>query len=895
MSAKWTADSGALSYYRSIKGHPQCHLSDGTLVFVDYDGAYYYLKWYGHTGSPTTIATLSASFSTPQLSICRDNLNNVYVGGGGGAANSSCLIQAFPYLGSHTWTTSESLCSWAWYYGVWVNSSGCQALLWVNDGGGTGGKGHLLWVGTMYASSGPDVAYACPVFDAGAALAGTCTQTNGSYPNFLEPFYSTNWSEADACASFGLGSTSGIWVGGGGSYVWVGNWSVNSSGVLTNTALGSGYIAAAQGCGIFCLSQSAGHYTVVSRDPSSGYYDATCLTTSSIGSTVSSGAPANMPQNMPYSSTFECEMFLDPITANQFWMIAPGPVVGTSLPVYRLSCNLASGTPSWSSVAVLDDTLTTYAQPVIDIAVVREPVSNNVDYSMDIETASGTYLLAGDYAVFAQTPTDSLLSPISGVYLDGTSAITYNWAYTNIDGSTQAAYALRVKIAGTYYYWNGTNFSSSTIVWNTSSSGSITVPGSVLSNGQQVTWNVNVSSSFGTAEEFTSGFTGGDFVLNLQVAPSCTVTEPSTTQSTSQPTIQYTTTPGAGTSITAYRIVVYPLAVTVAGGFTPGQTSGAAWDSGVVSGAPAGGGTVVGSPLPNEVEYYAYMQVTETNNEPSVWAVGPEWLEAYSLPDMPSLTATNGVDSNGVPCIILVVNETSTGETNPVITITYSDANGSGTVRATSAPTIYGSVIGAPLTMGSNQTYYDYECTPGIARQFWAQVTATAGSATVQSALSGSGATPYVVDATLTVAEWWFIEPLNPSASLGIFVTDNPTSQHENIAVHYPISATGVVVAPTIIAGGISGQDGSLTIETQSLAEWTALKASLVSGTIKWLISPFSAGEYVRVSAANPSGGGTAGATHTTTHPGNVPVTTPVRNSVVTYVQVNAPGAAGLG
>jgi hypothetical protein len=143
-----------------------------------------------------------------------------------------------------------------------------------------------------------------------------------------------------------------------------------------------------------------------------------------------------------------------------------------------------------------------------------------------------------------------------------------------------------------------------------------------------------------------------------------------------------------------------------------------------------------------------------------------------------------------------------------------------------------------------------------------------------------------MASATLVVTSWWFIEPLAPASSLALNVQGSPTAQHENIAVHYALSPPGVVTTPVVISGGVQGTDGQLSVQTQSLAEWQALKASLASGTTKWLISPFSEGTYARCSAASAIGG-QSGAAHQTTVVG--PSTTPYRVSQITYVQVGAP------
>lgn len=180
-------------------------------------------------------------------------------------------------------------------------------------------------------------------------------------------------------------------------------------------------------------------------------------------------------------------------------------------------------------------------------------------------------------------------------------------------------------------------------------------------------------------------------------------------------------------------------------------------------------------------------------------------------------------------------------------------------------------------------TIYDYEAVPGLSYTYSAVLSTVQNGDTLSVTADSSAG-------TLTVNSYWFIEPLNPSASLQLGVTSQPTVQGARVAVHTPISPVGVVSLPTVVSGGISGQDGSLTVETKSYAEWSALKSSVQSGTVKWLMSPYSDGLYASASgAANAnSSSGSTGSSHTTQSPQG-PATTPVRSSVVTYVEVGRP------
>jgi hypothetical protein len=176
---------------------------------------------------------------------------------------------------------------------------------------------------------------------------------------------------------------------------------------------------------------------------------------------------------------------------------------------------------------------------------------------------------------------------------------------------------------------------------------------------------------------------------------------------------------------------------------------------------------------------------------------------------------------------------------------------------------------------------YDYEAIPETEYTYSGIVTFSAGFGTVSSNVTISN------QAEFTPANWWYIEPLTPSASLQMSVVKFDSTQYEAIAVHYPVQPVGVPTPPTTVSGGIFPPDGTLTVQTQSQAQYAALQVEISNGTVKWLISPQGSGAYVRESAANPIGGSAGSAQETSVTPGFA--ATPYRTSVLTYVAASRP------
>lgn len=266
----------------------------------------------------------------------------------------------------------------------------------------------------------------------------------------------------------------------------------------------------------------------------------------------------------------------------------------------------------------------------------------------------------------------ALTSPPNASYLDaGADAVPFAAVYSDNEGYAQNAYALRIKAsgAGAYSYWNAsTNALQSTIVWNaistpSGSSFSVSVPASVLSDGNTYNWSM---ASQAAAINLQGQF-APDFTFTAQAAPTLTVTGPLGTQTYSNDvTVVWTCTPAAGAQQTAYRLVVEHGAF----GAVPG--SGIVdWDTKVV--ASLAQEAAVGVPLPAGT-YRAFVQVTETGGQTSAWQF-TTFSISLDEPAVPTVTALGSSDpSTGAPLIAVTVN----GHDNLLSTLDASSEGGIG-------------------------------------------------------------------------------------------------------------------------------------------------------------------------------------------------------------------------
>lgn len=272
-----------------------------------------------------------------------------------------------------------------------------------------------------------------------------------------------------------------------------------------------------------------------------------------------------------------------------------------------------------------------------------------VTYTDGGSASTGSVKFVATVADAPLAPT--LTSPANGAYLDANAAgVTFDWGYNpGADSGTQQAYALRVLISGSYQYWNATSSAfQSSIVWNSSAASSVTVPAGKLADGVSYNWSVATQESFYALQ----GPFASDFTFTGSAMPTVTVTSPSGTISSATPTVTWTETLGGGDVQTAFRVVIYTLAVTLQSGFSAGVTTPTV-DSGVVSSAALSWAVPGGSALA-QAQWVAYVQITETGSITSSWT-STSFTVAYDPPAAPTITASTGTSPAGVPDVTLTV------------------------------------------------------------------------------------------------------------------------------------------------------------------------------------------------------------------------------------------------
>ena len=422
-----------------------------------------------------------------------------------------------------------------------------------------------------------------------------------------------------------------------------------------------------------------------------------------------------------------------------------------------------------------------------------------------------------------QAPT--LVTPANFSYQDVTSGFTFYWVYNpSAVGTTQSSWAMRMKISGStaYSYYNNTSHVwQSALVLNSGSVQDIAIPNSgFFQNGVNYTWSVSTVDANGQGPFAT------DFTLVTQTAPSVSVTAPTGTIITSQPTVTWAVTTPAGVTQATYQVCVYTAAQYGAGGFSPGVSAGA-YVSTVI-----GSAYVVSLPLSNPPDqppvflansttYRSYVQVSEFGGQLSAWAYHP-FTTSWTAPDAPTITATATNDpSTGCPMIQLYVVGAEFDSMAPKVIIQRSDGL-----------YVRGASLANPGQLNGSYefTLNDYEIEQTVSYTYTATlVVVVSSSSTVVSPPTTSSA------AVVPAQGWWEVNPLNPAmAANAQLITYTPTVNEQSSA-HLVMGQA----QPNVIANVMGLVDGTGVFETFSAAVYNALQALLQSQQTVFIQCPF--------------------------------------------------------
>ena len=175
----------------------------------------------------------------------------------------------------------------------------------------------------------------------------------------------------------------------------------------------------------------------------------------------------------------------------------------------------------------------------------------------------------------------------------------------------------------------------------------------------------------------------------------------------------------------------------------------------------------------------------------------------------------------------------------------------------------------------------DYEVTSGQSYTYTAQVQdILSSSATITSPTSAPSNS-----AEISISDWWLVPPLDTSLAVSPFVKAYTMTQTEQSAAHIQLGQSFA----TVVASAMGGKDGTITVQTTTPAQWTALEALINAQQICWMTNNLGDGLYVRI---GPQPGGMSSGMGNTAKQSQVkPAGTnnPTRQITLTYIEMARP------
>lgn len=332
-------------------------------------------------------------------------------------------------------------------------------------------------------------------------------------------------------------------------------------------------------------------------------------------------------------------------------------------------------------------------------------------------------------------------------------------------------------------------------------------------------------------------------LVTAQRIPVVTVTAPFGVVAQANPTIIWGTTFAPGASQLTYQVFIYTSAQTLAPGWVPGQAPYVYATLAIGSNATTLDLTNIPLYLPTGVDYYAFVQVMETNGLLSDINYAGSYTEfntVYTPPTTAALTATASVDPT-TKCPR--VNLTTTGGT----------LTGQAIILRSDGAYVRGASVTNPYTITGtgNILVYDYEPVPTVAYTYRLQIIHTTGTAITASAPVTSGSV------TITTTGWWEVDPNSVSGAVNAqAIAWQPQITEQSTARLVMGQAT-----PNIVASTMGGKDGQATFETFDPATYVSLQALLTSQSTVFVSSPWGPTDttYLRFGPQTGGGGGAGG------------------------------------
>lgn len=215
----------------------------------------------------------------------------------------------------------------------------------------------------------------------------------------------------------------------------------------------------------------------------------------------------------------------------------------------------------------------------------------------------------------------------------------------------------------------------------------------------------------------------------------------------------------------------------------------------------------------------------------SAWSAAATLTMSVTAMGVPTISAT--ADDNLNLTALSVTVPTTSPYTTATVTVQRSDDAGATWTTVREAD-------GVAIPFATATPYVDREAPLGFALLYRAEAVGYYLGNAVTSAWSANAAV------SLAAATSWNLRAPDQHALdiLGLNVIGAPEEKiEEELGVFRPIDRR----YPVVVAGELTGWDGSFSVETLAAADWSALKAIIESQLILLLQSPFGGQKYIRL------------------------------------------------
>jgi hypothetical protein len=265
----------------------------------------------------------------------------------------------------------------------------------------------------------------------------------------------------------------------------------------------------------------------------------------------------------------------------------------------------------------------------------------------------GTPSLATQQVTLVYNTSDPYLAPTNqqpanNGYLDAAAGFVMQWsALPGTDSGTVAQIAIRrqdITTSGAFQWFNPSThtWGGTELYFSAPGATSYTFAAADWVNGDNYSWSVSVAESFNLKKSPYSAA----WVLLARALPTLVITAPSGTINTPTPTVSWTPSFHAGTSMTAYRGLIYRAADVAQPGFFPGQLP-VLYDTGNVASTTATSFNVPTSILNNSQSYSVFVQING-GGPLSAWTRS-DFTVSFTPPPTPTFVWNSITDPFGSP------------------------------------------------------------------------------------------------------------------------------------------------------------------------------------------------------------------------------------------------------